>query len=183
MDMGSTRAICVLLGMSGDGRDPPSCFCEFNVERRGRAHDQPTVVPGAQPSADVESGERPRPRPSMSAEFMGGQTLLSMEQVWNNFFAGCEDVAAECLASGELQADALESMDPAVVLGIPARVIVRAAQRSLDPPEGSPTLGPDDWLMADGVVLSATNRPRNRVTDSFFQPVVNLKRDLRQAAP
>jgi len=106
-----------------------------------------------------------------------------MDQVWDNFFAKCQDVCEEGLRCGKLNDETLESLDPAIILGVPACVVLQAAHRSIKPPPDSPPLGPDDWLMSDGVVLSTTNRPRNVVADPLFEPAVALKRDLNRADP
>lgn len=180
--MASTGTIAVFLGFEGQGNDPPSCFPKFNLDRTDRVLDA-AAVPAPQPPVDDLPDPGDLTRTSSGGFTVGRQTLLSMDEIWQNFFAGCQDVAEEGLASGKLQANALESLDPSVILGIPACVVLRAAQRSLSPPEDAPTLGPDDWLMGDGSVISATNRPRNPIADQFFQPVVKLKQDLRKASP
>ena len=155
-----------------------SCFPKFDLERQRNAPPQyfnharapeapPAEAPAAEASAAAEGGG------SVPASLRAG--VVSMGEVWDSFFRQSTLLVADGLARGVVTSGAVHALEPALVLGVPACVLLHTAKRSAAAPEGA-------LRMADGQVVTEANRPRNSATELLYQPLLALTRSLRTAA-
>ncbi|XP_058097092.1 uncharacterized membrane protein At3g27390-like isoform X3 [Magnolia sinica] len=104
---------------------------------------------------------------------------VKMVHIWEDMMKGCEMrgkvlLDANVITPGDLNecTKAKDSQETIVGLGLPSYAFLHCLLHSVK-------VGSSGLLLTDGVDVTQQNRPRERVLDFFFQPVMVLKEQIR----
>ncbi len=102
---------------------------------------------------------------------VGARTL---EEMWTSFFHQMNGVGRSMLDRGMLTPDFVEELPPALLIGLPSIVLLRAIERS---PKGQKVL----VLARSGIKVTAATRPRGAACDAAWVSLMEAK-DAHEAA-
>nr|GMD51769.1 uncharacterized membrane protein At3g27390 [Ipomoea batatas] len=105
---------------------------------------------------------------------------VKMVQVWQNMIKMCEVRGKELLDSNVITQSDLEDWSKAkngngasiVNVGLPCYTFLQTILHSVE-------AGSDGLLLLDNLEVTYLNRPRDRLVDWFFQPVMDLKEQIK----
>lgn len=96
-------------------------------------------------------------------------TLITISQVWENFFRMCLCNGIEIRAAHLCTTDDLKSFDTKIIIGLPSIVIYRMLDRSKD---GT------GFVLSDGQILTELNRPTDFFSTVTYNSMLVLKDTL-----
>jgi hypothetical protein len=99
---------------------------------------------------------------------------IPLDDVWEGFFAQSKVLGVQAVDAGALRAEVFAEAAPAVMVGLPAVVLLRNILRSIDVYPGNAGA----FAMSNGIVLDEKSRPKNPVSDMIYLPLLEARVDV-----